>query len=279
MTTDHVLQALLLIACVGLAFFCITLTRRLRRLNDLEAVWGARSPSWPPRWTVWNGPSARPVTRRPPPANCWRTRSRRRAVNAPSGTCASGSAGRCRAPAANRAPPAQARRGGRCLENPAGAGRPVCPARGRDRSGRARISPRSSRPSQAPPTCWGCTDVPRSRRLGRGAARPGAAHRTLYAGAGSAEGRSGRRRGDAAHPAGPAAGQQGRHQGHSRWDDPGRAHRYRPSDCPTITKPHRGRRHPDQPARRFRGRDPDARPARGRRPHHRCRRAAPGRSC
>ena len=40
MTTDHLLQALLLIACLGLAFFCITLTRRLRKLNDLESGLG-----------------------------------------------------------------------------------------------------------------------------------------------------------------------------------------------------------------------------------------------
>lgn len=40
MTMDHILQAMLLIACVGLAFFCTTLTRRLRKLNDLESGLG-----------------------------------------------------------------------------------------------------------------------------------------------------------------------------------------------------------------------------------------------
>lgn len=40
MTMDHILQAMLLIACVGLAFFCTTLRRRLRKLNDLESGLG-----------------------------------------------------------------------------------------------------------------------------------------------------------------------------------------------------------------------------------------------
>ena len=40
MTIDQVLQIALLIASMGLAGFCIVLSRRLRRLNDLESGLG-----------------------------------------------------------------------------------------------------------------------------------------------------------------------------------------------------------------------------------------------
>lgn len=40
MSIDHLLQGGLLLACLGLAVFCITLARRLRRLNDLETGLG-----------------------------------------------------------------------------------------------------------------------------------------------------------------------------------------------------------------------------------------------
>ncbi|MFN3527022.1 MAG: hypothetical protein ACK4YU_13090 [Paracoccus sp. (in: a-proteobacteria)] len=40
MSIEHLLQAGLLLASVGLAVFCITLARRLRRLNDLETGLG-----------------------------------------------------------------------------------------------------------------------------------------------------------------------------------------------------------------------------------------------
>lgn len=40
MSIDHLLQGGLLSACLGLAVFCVTLARRLRRLNDLETGLG-----------------------------------------------------------------------------------------------------------------------------------------------------------------------------------------------------------------------------------------------
>ncbi|MBW7055447.1 hypothetical protein KY389_01900 [Paracoccus bogoriensis] len=40
MSIDHLLQGGLLLACLGLAIFCVTLARRLRRLNDLETGLG-----------------------------------------------------------------------------------------------------------------------------------------------------------------------------------------------------------------------------------------------
>ncbi|MGP9806399.1 hypothetical protein [Paracoccus sp. NSM] len=40
MSIDHLLQGGLLFACLGLAVFCVTLARRLRRLNDLETGLG-----------------------------------------------------------------------------------------------------------------------------------------------------------------------------------------------------------------------------------------------
>ena len=36
MTVEHLLQAGLLLASIGLAIFCLTLARRLKKLNDLE---------------------------------------------------------------------------------------------------------------------------------------------------------------------------------------------------------------------------------------------------
>ena len=40
MTLDHVFQAALLVASLGLGSFCLILSRRLRRLNDLETGLG-----------------------------------------------------------------------------------------------------------------------------------------------------------------------------------------------------------------------------------------------
>ena len=40
MTLEHVFQAALLAASLGLGAFCLTLSRRLRRLNDLETGLG-----------------------------------------------------------------------------------------------------------------------------------------------------------------------------------------------------------------------------------------------
>lgn len=40
MSIDHLLQGGLLLACLGLAVFCVTLARRLGRLNDLETGLG-----------------------------------------------------------------------------------------------------------------------------------------------------------------------------------------------------------------------------------------------
>lgn len=40
MTVEHLLQAGLLVASIGLAIFCLTLGRRLRKLNDLESGLG-----------------------------------------------------------------------------------------------------------------------------------------------------------------------------------------------------------------------------------------------
>lgn len=40
MTVEHLLQAGLLLASIGLAIFCLTLARRLRKLNDLESGLG-----------------------------------------------------------------------------------------------------------------------------------------------------------------------------------------------------------------------------------------------
>ena len=40
MTVEHLMQALLLVACVGLGGFCLMLGRRLRKLNDLESGLG-----------------------------------------------------------------------------------------------------------------------------------------------------------------------------------------------------------------------------------------------
>lgn len=40
MTLEHLMQGLLLAACLGLGVFCLTLTRRLRKLNDLESGLG-----------------------------------------------------------------------------------------------------------------------------------------------------------------------------------------------------------------------------------------------
>ena len=40
MTVEYLLQAGLLVASCGLALFCLTLARRLRRLNDLESGLG-----------------------------------------------------------------------------------------------------------------------------------------------------------------------------------------------------------------------------------------------
>ncbi|WP_410216414.1 hypothetical protein [Paracoccus sp. (in: a-proteobacteria)] len=40
MTFEHLLQAMLLVACLGLAGFCMSLARRLRKLNDLESGLG-----------------------------------------------------------------------------------------------------------------------------------------------------------------------------------------------------------------------------------------------
>lgn len=40
MSIDHLLQGGLLLACIGLTVFCVTLARRLRRLNDLETGLG-----------------------------------------------------------------------------------------------------------------------------------------------------------------------------------------------------------------------------------------------
>lgn len=40
MTLEHMLQAMLVLACLGLAGFCVSLTHRLRKLNDLESGLG-----------------------------------------------------------------------------------------------------------------------------------------------------------------------------------------------------------------------------------------------
>lgn len=40
MTMEHLLQAMMVVACLGLAAFCVTLARRLRKLNDLESGLG-----------------------------------------------------------------------------------------------------------------------------------------------------------------------------------------------------------------------------------------------
>jgi hypothetical protein len=40
MTLEHLMQAVLLTACLGLGVFCLMLTRRLRKLNDLESGLG-----------------------------------------------------------------------------------------------------------------------------------------------------------------------------------------------------------------------------------------------
>lgn len=40
MTMDHLMQGLLLLACLGLGLFCLMLTHRLRKLNDLETGLG-----------------------------------------------------------------------------------------------------------------------------------------------------------------------------------------------------------------------------------------------
>lgn len=40
MTLEQLMQILLLVACVGLGAFCLTLARRLRKMNDLESGLG-----------------------------------------------------------------------------------------------------------------------------------------------------------------------------------------------------------------------------------------------
>jgi len=40
MTLEHMMQILLLVACLGLGVFCFSLTRRLRKMNDLESGLG-----------------------------------------------------------------------------------------------------------------------------------------------------------------------------------------------------------------------------------------------
>lgn len=40
MTLEQLMQILLLVACVGLGVFCLTLARRLRKMNDLESGLG-----------------------------------------------------------------------------------------------------------------------------------------------------------------------------------------------------------------------------------------------
>lgn len=40
MTMEHLMQGLLLVACLGLGAFCLILARRLRKLNDLESGLG-----------------------------------------------------------------------------------------------------------------------------------------------------------------------------------------------------------------------------------------------
>ncbi|QBX33469.1 hypothetical protein E4191_01120 [Paracoccus liaowanqingii] len=40
MTMDQLMQGMLLLACLGLGLFCLTLARRLRKLNDLETGLG-----------------------------------------------------------------------------------------------------------------------------------------------------------------------------------------------------------------------------------------------
>ncbi|ODT61172.1 MULTISPECIES: hypothetical protein [Paracoccus] len=40
MTLEQLMQILLLVACVGLGVFCLTLARRLRKMNNLESGLG-----------------------------------------------------------------------------------------------------------------------------------------------------------------------------------------------------------------------------------------------
>ena len=99
MTLEQLMQILLLAACLGLGVFCATLARRLRRINNLESGLGGAIAVMAAEVDRLERAIRSARDEATAASERWPRKSSPRAANAPSGTCASGSA-----PAASEAP-------------------------------------------------------------------------------------------------------------------------------------------------------------------------------